>query len=186
MNSTEPTELQLEIQTGTGDAFGTLAWTSEIVGAVDHVSFDVGNGVVALEGRDYMSRLIHAPSSRNFVNQTSSEIVSALGNAAGLAVQSDPTTTIVGQFYQLEHARSSFDAFTRFTTSLDIITYLTQLEGYDCWVKGLTLYFVQSGSSQGSTTIDVSSVTSGIAVRRRSVACGSIAELPLIRVRALP
>jgi hypothetical protein len=109
-----------------------------------------------------MSRLFNASSSQNFVNQTSSEIVATLGNEAGLAVQADPTTTIVGQYYQLEHARTALNAFTRFTTALDVITYLAQLEGYDCWVKGSTLYFMRPGLNQRSVVIDVSRLTSGV------------------------
>ena len=153
--------LQLEVRTGAEQGVpGGFSWTSEVLGTVDHISYDVSNGLVELEGRDFMSRLIRPPPTQNFVNQTSSEIVATLAGAAGLAVEADATETIVGQFYQLEHSRSSLNAFTRFATSLDIVTYLAQLEGFDCFVQDQTLFFLAQGSETQNTLIDVANLAS--------------------------
>ena len=137
------TELQIQIDLQETDlTTGSTILTTLIVGLIDHVSMDVQTGLVEIEGRDLAARLINVPSLRAFVNQTSSEIVSALAATAGLLANVDPTTAIVGQFYQLEHSRGTLNTFSRFATAFDTIAYLAHLEGFDFWVSGSTLYFM--------------------------------------------
>ena len=144
---------------------GLTQWVTMMVGQVDHISMDPQNGLIEVDGRDLTARLIKLPSTQTFVNQTSSDIASALATAAELAQNVAPTTTIVGQFYQLEHSRSSLNTFTRFSTAFDIIALLAQLEGYDFWVSGTTLNFVPvQTSGPASLVIDVPSLLSNTSV----------------------
>ena len=149
---------QVEIDLGSLDAgLETVIWQPVILGQVDHISMDVQTGLVEVEGRDLMARLIDYPLTQTFVNQTSSEIVSALASAAGLLAAVQPTTTIVGQFYQIEHSRASLNTFTRFATAFDVIAYLAQAECFDLWMTGQTLNFAAvSTQTPVSLTIDLS------------------------------
>ena len=115
-------EILLSLDFGEVDVTtGLTQWVTMLIGQVDHVSMDPQNGLIEVDGRDLTARLIKLPSTQTFVNQTSSDIASALATAAELAQNVVPTTTIVGQFYQLEHSRSSLNTFTRFSTASLVI-----------------------------------------------------------------
>ena len=156
--SSQRQEVLVEIAFGrTGSASTPATWESMMVGRVDHLAMDVESGIIELEGRDLLGRLMDLPSTTSFVNQTSSQIVAALAAEAGLVANVQATSTIVGQFYELEHSRGSLNAFTRFSNAFDIVSYLAHAEGFDCWADGQTLNFQPSGGvGARALTIDLS------------------------------
>ncbi len=146
---------------------GTVPFSSIslMTGSVDRISADPVANVVELEGRDLSARLLDTQVSNGYVNQTASEIVTALAASAGLTPVVDSTSDIVGQYYQLEHARSALSAYSQFTTAWDLICHLAQTEQCECWVSGETLFFQPRGMSSTSTLeLDLLAMRAGSAL----------------------
>ena len=137
---------------------GAADWQELICGRVDRLRLDPVTGTTTLEGRDYAARLLDLPVSENFLNCTSSEVATQLAQRSGLSASVDQTSSIIGQYYQIEHARVALSRFSKFSTGWDLLSYLAQIEGFDLWVKGSELFF-QSASSGGNEvrTIDFQS-----------------------------
>ena len=136
--------IKIEVQIGflpDGAPEGNAAWQSMLIGNVDHVDMDWIAGCVTVEGRDLSSLLIEAKTQETFSNQTSSQIATVLAGRHGLTPMVTATTTPVGQYYQLEHDRTTLNNFSRQTTEWDLLTYLAEQEGFDVWVAGNNLYF---------------------------------------------
>jgi hypothetical protein len=128
-------------------------------GLVDTLSLDAARGIVELEGRDYLAQLAYVAPSSTFVNQTSSQIVERVAQDAGLASVVVSTSTIVGQYYQIEHAHGLLSTFSKFSNTLDLVSFLARLEQYDCWVESKTLYFqARAIEAPTSVVIDVSAL----------------------------
>lgn len=117
------------------------AWQSIIVATVDHLRFDLTTNCVRFDARDLTARFIETKTQATYANNTSSEIAQKLAAAHGMQASVQPTKTIVGQYYQLEHDRIALDNFSHQTTEWDLLTYLAQEEDFDVWVQGNTLYF---------------------------------------------
>ena len=124
-----------------------------MTGTVDRISADPVTNVVELEGRDLSARLLDKQVSDTYVNQTASEIVTTLAAQAGLIPIVAATSEIVGQYYQLEHARSSLSAYSRFATAWDLVCHLAQSEQCECWVAGESLFFQPRGLSSVNTLV---------------------------------
>lgn len=156
-------ELPVAIRAAVASDIGVpIASAVLISGAVDRITTDPVRGLVELEGRDLLGRLVDMQVSENFVNQTASEIVAALAARAGLAADIVPTASMVGQFYQLEHARSMLSAYSRFTTAWDVISHLAQTEQCECWADGDELNFAPRGTSAGRLiAIDLDAMRAG-------------------------
>lgn len=120
---------------------GGLSWRSLVQGAVDRVEIDPTAGVAWLDGRDLTAALIETRTQETFANRTSSEIATLLAARHGLAADAQPTTTLVGRYWQMEHDRITLDQFSRATTEWDLLVTLAQHEGFDVWVSGTTLHF---------------------------------------------
>ncbi len=154
--------LPIEIDMGFTAADGSVVWQTMIVGTVDAISMDVLRGVVELEGRDLLGRLIDMPISDEFLNQTSSDIVTTLAARAGLIAEIEATSSLSGQYYQINHSRTALNAFTRFSTAWDLICNLAETEGFDCWVAGSTLNFSPPTSIAANVvSIDVPTLQAG-------------------------
>nr|WP_321986646.1 hypothetical protein [uncultured Lichenicoccus sp.] len=120
---------------------GALSWQTMLSGRVDRIHFNPVAGLVTLEGRDYAARMLDLPVSGTFLNCTSSEVAQQLAARCGLTASVDQTSTFVGQYYQIEHARMSMAPFSRFGTAWDLLSSLAQVEQFDLWVQDLTLNF---------------------------------------------
>ena len=133
-------------------------WQELISGRVDRIRLDPVTGTTTLEGRDYAARLLDLPVTENFLNCTSSEVAAQLAQRCGLSASVDQTSSIIGQYYQIEHARVALSRFSKFSTGWDLLSNLAQVERFDLWVQGSNLFF-RSSSSAGSTarTIDFQS-----------------------------
>ncbi len=142
---------------GTADLSQPVAMQPVMSGTVDMLSLDPSRGILEIEGRDYLATLAYVPPPSTFVNQTSSEIVAALAASSGLAASVVQTSTIVGQYYEIEHSRGCLNTFSRFSNALDLVVFLARLEQCDCWVSGKTLFFQpRTRPFTTSTLIDLS------------------------------
>ena len=116
-------------------------WTSLIIGEVDHIQYHPVHGTIELEGRDLSARLIETKTQEAFQNQTASEVATTLAQRHGLTADVTKTTTLVGRYYEADHAHVTLGEFSNTTTEWDLLVYLAQREGFDVYVKGTTLYF---------------------------------------------
>ncbi|OYV44354.1 MAG: hypothetical protein B7Z75_03960 [Acidocella sp. 20-57-95] len=116
-------------------------YTKLLTGQVDQVQIDLAVNEVILSGRDLAARLIDAEISDSFINQTSSQIAEQLANRFGLMPNVTATTTPVGQYYQIDHARSGLGLNSRFSTAWNLLVQLAQLENYTLSVQGTILNF---------------------------------------------
>jgi phage protein D len=107
-----------------------------IYGQVDDISYDISRGLITLAGRDLTSRFIDNKTTEKFTNQKSSDIANTLAARRNLNPIVTSTSTIVGKFYEVEHAR-----LTKEMSEWDLLNYLAQEEGFVVYVKGNNLIF---------------------------------------------
>lgn len=112
-----------------------------LVGQLDNVRVDLGRNEVVLAGRDLAARLIDAEIAETFVNQTASQVAQTLADRHGLMPNVAPTSVLVGQYYELDHARSALAVHARSATEWSLLTQLAQTEGFALWVSGEVLNF---------------------------------------------
>lgn len=129
---------------------GDLTWTSMIVGNADRIALDQITGLVSLDGRDHAARLIDLPLQNGYLNTTSSELAQKLATLCSLSADIDQTTGLVGQYYQIQHTKNAFSGFSRHGNAWDLLAELADLEGYDLWVRGTTLFFKQPDARGGN------------------------------------
>ena len=166
----------VEIQGGwlaAGAAEGSVTWQSLFKGTADEdIKLNMDAGTVVLSGRDYSGKLIDAKTAETFSNQTLAQIATTLAGRVGLTPNVSGTGQLAGQFYEIDHARTSHDTFSRSTSYWELITYMAQQEGYDVWVDGSTLNVQPKDSMTGGTAFTVSNqltfASSGILTARTS------------------
>jgi phage protein D len=149
-------EILLEISVSLGDLEGMVPL---VTGEADEIMLDPVGGVLTIAGRDLSARLIEARTHEAFANQTASEIAVLLAGRHGLIADVEPTTTLVGRYWQLQHDRLMLDQFGRATTEWDLLVSLAQLEGFDAWVDGMVLHFRPAQGARDIRRIDVADVT---------------------------
>lgn len=111
---------------------------SLILGRVDDITLDLPAGTLELVGRDNTALFIDTKTSEHFANKTSSQIAQTLAERHGLKSVVTPTTRMAGSFY-----KSDFVDTTQQQSEWDLLSYLANVEGFDLYVKGYTLYFTQ-------------------------------------------
>ena len=124
-------------------AEGELNWVRMMTGTADRISLDQVSGQVSLDGRDHAARLIDLPLQDSYLNSTSSELAERLAQLCDLSADVDPTTGLIGQYYQIQHTKSAPGGFSRHGNGWDLLAELAELETYDLWVDGTTLHFKQ-------------------------------------------
>ena len=130
-----PVPILLEIG---ADGFGFAPLLS---GLVETVRFDLARGVAVLQGRDETALLIDTEISQSFVNQTASDVALAVAQAHGLAANVTPTQTLIGQYYQIDHARSALTVGARASTQWSLLCGLAEVAGFAVSVVNGTLNF---------------------------------------------
>jgi len=162
---------------GDGAPEGSGSWQSMIQGEVDQMRLAIQHNTLRIEGRDLTARLRDTKIQEAFSNKTASEIAEVIAGRHGLQAHVTRTSTLVGQYYQLEHDKITLGNFHRETTEWDLLVYLAQYEGaenggFDVFIENNTLYFqprippdqdpftirYQKGSGQNS--IPIMNVTS--------------------------
>ncbi len=112
-----------------------------ITGQIDNVRIDLLFNTAVLSGRDLSAGLIDSEVAETFANQTSSQIACALAQEHNLTPNVTATTTPVGQYYELDHARSGLAQHSRNGSAWNMLTLLAQLENFAVSVTGATLNF---------------------------------------------
>jgi hypothetical protein len=149
----QQSDVAVDVQIGLippGAPESAAVWQSVVQGPVDRVTHGFNAGAICVEGRDYTARLIDFKTELTNINQTSSEIVSALATQVGLRSQVTQTTTPVGRYYELEHSEVQLNQCHRSITGWDEVVLLARYEGFDAFFVGDTLYFqppVAAGSA---------------------------------------
>lgn len=122
-------------------------WQSLISGFADTIEVDAIRNNIVVTGRDRTAIFIAAQTQESFQNLTSSDVATLLCGRHGISASVTPTTTLIGRYYQDGHTRSALSQHGRATTEWDVLSWLAQLEGYDIWVAGATLYFQPASTS---------------------------------------
>lgn len=117
------------------------AFVSLMSGLVDNICFDLGQGVAVVTGRDLTALMIDAEVSETFVNQTASQIAQTIAQRHGFGSAVTPTTELVGQYYQIDHARTVPSLFGRGMSEWTLLTGLAEVEGCQVFLQGDVLYF---------------------------------------------
>lgn len=122
-------------------ALGGFGYVTLLTGQIDNVRIDLLTNTAELCGRDLSARLIDTEISETFANQTSSQIASTIAARHQLTANVTATQTIVGQYYELDHARNALAAHSRATTEWNLLTELAEIENFVVSVTGTTLNF---------------------------------------------
>ncbi len=110
-------------------------------GQIDNIKIDLLENTATLSGRDLSARLIDTQISETFANQTASQIATLIAGRHGLAANVTPTVTPVGQYYELDHARSGLSLHSRNGSEWNLLSALAQAEGFGLSVTGTILNF---------------------------------------------
>lgn len=112
-----------------------------LTGQIDNVQIDILENKAILTGRDLSARLIDTEVTQTFVNQTASQIATAIAQRHQLTPNVTATTALVGQYYQLDHARTALGVNARVTSEWNLLSTLAQAESYEVSVIGTVLNF---------------------------------------------
>jgi phage protein D len=118
-----------------------LGYVSLLTGQIDNIRINVLKNTATLSGRDLSARMIDAEIAETFNNRTSSQIAATIAVRHGLSANVTATNTQVGQYYELDHARSALGLNARATTEWNLLTQLAQIENFALSVTGTMLNF---------------------------------------------
>lgn len=128
-------------------------WTSMMLGPVDRIEIDVGQGLVTADGRDRTSLFLEARTQETFENQTASEVATLLAGRRGLNPNVVGTTRLIGRSFGGDYSRVTLDQHSPTTTEWDLLVQLAEVEDFDVWVEGETLNFVPPSSDTASIQV---------------------------------
>jgi len=112
-----------------------------LTGQIDNIRLDLQANTAILSGRDLSARLIDSEISQTYANQTASQIATTIATRHGLTLNVTATNTPVGQYYELDHARSALSAHSRNGSEWNLLSALAQAENFLLSVTGTTLNF---------------------------------------------
>jgi phage protein D len=115
-----------------------------ITGMADTIHVDPILGTVGVEGRDLSSSMVDSYRQQDFVNQTASEIVSAIAQYHGLQAVVTATSGDIGRYYSDGYTKLSLGPFSRLQSDWDVVVELARRNDFDVFVEGQTLYFQPS------------------------------------------
>jgi len=124
-----------------GVAVSAAGYVNLLTGQIDNIRLDLLANTATLTGRDLSARLIDAEISETYANQTASQIATTIAARHGLTPNVTATTTPVGQYYELDHARSALSANSRNGSEWNLLAALAQAENFVISVTGTTLNF---------------------------------------------
>lgn len=133
------TTVQVELLAGfpgNPDNFTRTDLTSWLTGWADDIEVDPIADEVVLTGRDKTSLLVDTKKAIAFTNKRSSDIATQIATTMGLSADVDPTTkfpgTVSNTLMQMVNDRGTY---------WDVLTKLAQIEQYNVYVAGNTLFF---------------------------------------------
>lgn len=135
----QQTEIMCEVLAGfplDAERYTPAELDSLIYGRVDDVNFDPVAGTVEVSGRDLTSVFIDAKTTEKWQNLKAHQIVQELAKRHGLTAVATETKTVVGTYYQLDHANMSDQR-----SEWDMLTWLAHKEQFVIFVKGKELHF---------------------------------------------
>lgn len=141
------TEIFLEVLTGfpqNPSAPTAAELTSLIYGRIDKAQVDPANGILTLTGRDLTAVFIDTKLTKQYSNQTASQIVTAIAAAHGISGNITTTRAIVGSPALSQVGTYSLRSTVHMTTSnseWDLIAWLARESGFVAYAQGQTLYF---------------------------------------------
>lgn len=109
---------------------------SLIFGRIDDIEYDPVSTVVSITGRDLTGVFIDTKIADEYVNQTSSQVATALAAKHGITAQVTSTTARIGTYYQIDQALLQANR-----SEWDLLCYLARHEGFVVFVSAQTLYF---------------------------------------------
>lgn len=118
-----------------------IGFAAVLMGQVDAVRIEWTNELAVVCGRDLTALLIDTEISQSFVNQSASGIVQEIAEAHGLISNVTPTSALVGQYYQRDHARTALGLNARVTNEWELVTSLALAEGFVASVTTNVLNF---------------------------------------------
>ena len=110
--------------------------SSLILGQADNVEINPVGGLITISGRSLASRFMDNKTTNKWTDQTASQVAETLAKSEGLSINTATTSVPIGQYYDSAHA-----GINRSVAEWDLLTFLAQREGFDCFVSGTTLYF---------------------------------------------
>ncbi len=140
----QQTEILVDVYAGTPKDplnYSTDDLTLLMTARCDQIDLDPETQNISLSGRDMTSLLIDNKTTEKWPNLTSSEIAQKIAALWGFQSNIQATTGIVGRFYTADHVK-----LAKADTYWNILTYLAQHEGFQCFVLGRTLYFGNFGA----------------------------------------
>jgi phage protein D len=146
---TAQTNLQVAIFAGfppNAQSFEASQLMQLILGYCDSMTFDPEKNTIEMTGRDLTSELIDTKTSEKFLNQQASQIAMTIASRHGFIPDVDPTGSLDGSYYEIDHARVNSGA-----TEWDLLSELADNEGYNVWMDGTTLHFKSQDSSSAAT-----------------------------------
>ena len=181
---------EVELQGGflpPGAPEGAVPWRPVFTGQADEeLEVALDRGTILLQGRDYSGKLMDAKTAETFSNQTLAQIATTLAGRVGLQANATSTSQLAGQFYEIDHARTSHDTFTRSSSYWELITYMAQQQGYDVWVDGKTLNVQpKDTSSEDAPALTVQGGQPAVAASADQGRVTNVQGLTLIRRPAL-
>ena len=144
----QQTEILVDVYAGTPSdplAYSTDDLTLLMTARCDSVELSPESRSIRLGGRDLTSLLIDNKTTDKWPNLTSSEIAAKIATLWGFQSNIQATTAIVGRFYAADHVK-----LAKADTYWNVLTYLAQREGVQCFVLGRTLYFGNFGAQASS------------------------------------
>lgn len=158
------------LPTGSPEGGANIAnWKTLVQGGADQVSIDPVSGTVSIEGRDLSYLLIESRTQEEFLNHTSSQVVTELANRHQLTPVVTATQTPVDRYYASDHTKTTLGTFHRQTTEWDMCVFLAQREGFDLYVIGRELHFQPKTLPDATPWVIRYQPASGIVQQRMNV-----------------
>ena len=141
------TEIFLEVLVGfpqTPSAATASELTSLIYGRIDKAAVDPAHGILTLTGRDLTAAFIDTKLTKQYSNQTASQIVTSIAGAHGITGNVTTTRAIVGSPATAPVGTYMLRSTVHLTTSnseWDLIAWLARESGFVAYAQGQSLYF---------------------------------------------
>jgi len=124
-------------------------WRTVFSGVVDKVRWTSDQTRLEVECRDMLAKLMDMRVQMAWLNQTGPDVLNAIIKQAGLTPQVSFPANMTGQFWQVEHKRTSASAHHKFQTAFDLARYIADEFGCDLYAGGNTIV-CQPALSPGS------------------------------------
>jgi len=139
-------------------------WTNMFQGIVDQVSWSPTGTAMMVECRDYLAKLLDMRVQQAWLNLTGAELITDVIKAAGLTPNVAFPANLTGQFWQIEHKRTSSAGQHRFQTAYDLCRYIANVAQCDLYASGKTINcvpFPTPGDGTATHTIAYTDTGSG-------------------------